>query len=184
LLIRWQWKTFDELSTKELYSILRARNEVFIVEKNCPWNEVDGDEAALHLIGYDNQSLFVAYARLLCPKNKNEPIHFGRVLVIKEHRGKGIGKQLIQLIFDKIISLGYESNPIEILANHTPVTEKLYADFGFKKSQIPFKIEGGSELVTMFHSPLSSYQNKYDPFFNTPNKTTNQYNKSSLYNLE
>jgi len=46
----WKVKTFDELSTTELYQILKARNEVFVVEQNCPYLDTDGtDEIALHL---------------------------------------------------------------------------------------------------------------------------------------
>lgn len=154
--IVWQWKTYDELSKSELYHILQLRNEIFIVEKKCPWNEVDGhDEDAFHLLGYDvEKSTLVAYARLSCPKNINEPVHFGRVLVVQEHRGKGIGKIIIENIFEKITVLGYQSNRIDILVNYTPATEKLYSSFGFYPKEEPYQIEGGSKLVSMSRSPL------------------------------
>lgn len=147
--IDWRWKKYDELSIFELYDILKHRNEIFIVEKKCPWAEIDGkDNCALHLLGYDRSNL-VAYARLICPKNENDSIYFGRVLVVKEHRGKNIGNTIIKNIMDKIIALGYQSNRIEILVNVSPQTEKLYKKFGFKATASSYKVEGGSGLIPM-----------------------------------
>ena len=161
--INWQWKTYDELSKTELYSMLRSRNEVFILEKKCPWNEIDGhDEEALHLLGYDKSAL-VAYARLLCPKIDGEAVHFGRVLVVKEHRGKGIANIILEKIFEKIAALGYQTNRIEILANYNPATEKLYSTFGFYPTAKPYPVEGNTELVPMARPPLSNSKAPFSP---------------------
>lgn len=159
--INWQWKKFDELSKTELYKMLQIRNEIFIVEKQCPWNEVDGeDKSSLHLLGYDqlNNSNIVAYARLICPKTENTPVHFGRVLVVKEYRNQGISNLIMEQTLAKITDLGYQSRQIDILANYTPITEKLYQKFGFKPTGIPYTIQGGTQLVTMTRLPPKEIQ--------------------------
>ena len=60
-------KRFDELNTKELYDILALRAEVFVVEQECAYQDVDGkDQKAIHIIGWDNDEI-VAYARAFGP---------------------------------------------------------------------------------------------------------------------
>ncbi len=163
--IYWKWKSFDELTKTELYQILKERNKTFIVALKCPWGEIDGeDEYALHLIGYESREnkQIMAYARLIVPSiNSNEPVHFGRLLVVEQYRGQGIGSELVSQIIDKILSLGYVFNDIEILANYTPITNKLYNKFGFKQITPPYSIEGGTELVPMLLTYQNRVQNDY-----------------------
>ena len=79
-------KRFEELSTIELYKILRLRAEVFIVEQNCIYQDVDDkDQNALHLIGYKNEEI-VAYARLFDAGLYFENPSIGRVEVSKKER--------------------------------------------------------------------------------------------------
>ena len=89
-------KTFDELSIQELYAILALRAEVFVVEQNCPYQDVDGkDEKGLHLLGMENNQL-LAYARIL-PKGAsyNEYTSIGRIVTAPQVRAKGYGHALV-----------------------------------------------------------------------------------------
>ena len=91
----WQIQSFNELSTTTLYGILALRNQVFIVEQNCPYQDMDGiDLHCLHLFAYD-QARLAAYARILPPDNENTPA-IGRVIVEENYRTQGVGHLLIK----------------------------------------------------------------------------------------
>ncbi|WP_010301160.1 GNAT family N-acetyltransferase [Kurthia senegalensis] len=91
----WYVKTFDELTTIELYTLLKERTDVFVVEQNCPYPEIDGkDIQSYHLYKMDGDEI-VAYARLLPKGVSYEEASIGRVLVKKTHRGQGLAQELL-----------------------------------------------------------------------------------------
>ena len=105
-MIKWQCKTFPELTNEELYKILQLRNEVFVVEQKCPYLDCDNkDFQAHHVTGWDG-GLIVAYSRLL-GKGISFPdaASIGRVLTAPEARKKNIGKELMRYSIDKIYAL-------------------------------------------------------------------------------
>ncbi|RZL12142.1 MAG: GNAT family N-acetyltransferase [Pedobacter sp.] len=80
--LTWVYKTFDELTTSELYTILQLRNEVFIVEQNCVYPDVDGkDKKSTHLMAWHGDNL-VAYTRLVPPGVSFKEASIGRVITI------------------------------------------------------------------------------------------------------
>ena len=88
-------KEFNELSTLELYEILQVREEVFIVEQNCIYKDLDNkDLTALHLILKEDLEI-IAYLRILKTKVNSSEISFGRVLVTQKGRGKGYAKLIV-----------------------------------------------------------------------------------------
>ncbi|MFC0308535.1 GNAT family N-acetyltransferase [Gallibacterium trehalosifermentans] len=118
-------KKFAQLTTHELFQIYQARTAVFVVEQQCPYQEVDNiDLSATHLWLTDEQKL-VAYARIYLDQNI---VHFGRVLVITPYRGYGIAKQLLTHILDFIQQM-FPNLPISIQAQH--YLQAFYAQFGF-----------------------------------------------------
>jgi ElaA protein len=84
--IQWKIKRFEALSVAELYSVLQLRSEVFVVEQNCVYQDIDGkDVKALHLIGeYDAK--IVAYARLFKSGDYFENASIGRVVIAANYR--------------------------------------------------------------------------------------------------
>ena len=87
-------KNFPELTTSELYDILKARCRIFVVEQTCPYQDVDGvDPAALHLFFRDETGL-TAYLRMFPRPGHPDDVQIGRVLTIK--RGVGLGSQLMR----------------------------------------------------------------------------------------
>ncbi len=93
---------FNKLTTNELYDIMVLRQEIFIVEQNCPFLDADGkDLDAWHLMGRDTEGVLVAYTRLL-PKGISYPEYasIGRVVNAQKARGTGIGKILMQESID------------------------------------------------------------------------------------
>lgn len=94
--LEWKIKRFEALTAIELYNLLQLRSEVFIVEQNCPYQDVDNkDQIALHLIGEDNGET-VAYARLFKPKDYFEEASIGRVVVKPTYRDKKLGHILMR----------------------------------------------------------------------------------------
>ncbi|WP_174407711.1 GNAT family N-acetyltransferase [Aquimarina pacifica] len=89
-------KSFDELTTLELYKILRLRAEVFVVEQDCVYQDVDDkDQKALHVIGFKNKEI-VAYTRIFKAGDYFEDASIGRVVVSEEQRKFGYGHDLIR----------------------------------------------------------------------------------------
>lgn len=92
-MIKWKEKYFEELTTKELYEILRVRSEIFVVEQNCVYQDLDQiDYRSLHIFGEDDNGEVQAYLRLFI--KKDEILQMGRVLT-REH-GKGLGKEILK----------------------------------------------------------------------------------------
>jgi len=89
-------KPFNELSAQELYQLLRLRSEVFVVEQNCVYQDIDGkDQKALHVIGEADQKI-VAYSRLFKSGDYFENASIGRVVIDPDYRDKKWGHQLVQ----------------------------------------------------------------------------------------
>ncbi|MFT5236386.1 MAG: ElaA protein [Shewanella sp.] len=96
--MKWSHLTFKQLSLDELYDILKLRVNVFIVEQNCPYPELDDKDRhpeTRHLIGRDPQGEIVAYARVLAPGVSYPDSSIGRVLVAEQARGGGSAKSLM-----------------------------------------------------------------------------------------
>ena len=94
--LKWKIKPFTALSTNELYAVLQLRSEVFVVEQNCVYQDIDGkDEKALHLIGEFDDKI-VAYARLFSSGDYFENASIGRVVIDPDYRDKKWGHELMQ----------------------------------------------------------------------------------------
>ncbi|HMQ00723.1 MAG TPA: GNAT family N-acetyltransferase [Cyclobacteriaceae bacterium] len=95
--ITWSIKTFDALSNKELYQILKLRNEVFIVEQKCAYDDIDGkDLLPSHHLFCMAQDVVIAYARIFGPGIIYAEACLGRICSSSAHRKQGLGKALMQ----------------------------------------------------------------------------------------
>ncbi len=123
--------TFDELTTRQLYQLMVLRQEVFVVEQDCPYLDADGkDQAAWHVLGYDQQENLVAYARLL-PKGVSYKKYasIGRVVNSERVRGKGMGRKLMQQCLAEMQKL-CPGDDIKISAQVYLI--KFYESLGFR----------------------------------------------------
>ena len=121
-------KTFDKLSTKELYQILRLRSEVFVVEQDCVYQDVDNkDQKALHVMGIKDNEV-VAYTRIFKPGDYFDNVSIGRVVVSQEQRKYGLGKQIMQASL-AAINQRFPDKSIEISAQSYLL--KFYTELGF-----------------------------------------------------
>ena len=97
-MVTYSLKKFQDLSLEQLYGIMALRQEVFIVEQDCPYLDADGkDHLSLHVMGIDEAGILQTYARLV-PKGISYPQYnsIGRVITSLSYRGKGEGKRLMQ----------------------------------------------------------------------------------------
>jgi ElaA protein len=95
--IQWTCTHHSELSARQLYEILRLRSEVFVVEQQCIYQDIDGQDLhadTCHLLGWDGGQL-VAYLRLLDPATQGGNVVIGRVLTAAAARGTGLGHTLL-----------------------------------------------------------------------------------------
>jgi ElaA protein len=127
--ISWELKSFEELSNTELYTILRLRAEVFIVEQNCPYLDMDGkDQLSFHLMGMNDRQELLAYARLLPAGLAFREVSIGRVLSSSAARGSGAGMELMQTAIQHIYKK-FGEVPIRIGAQL--YLKKFYERLGF-----------------------------------------------------
>ncbi|MDF0706918.1 GNAT family N-acetyltransferase [Flagellimonas okinawensis] len=121
-------KAFSELTTKELYQILRLRSEVFVVEQDCVYQDLDNkDQKALHVMGIKDGEV-VAYTRIFKPGDYFNNVSIGRVVVNQDQRKYGLGKQ-IMLASLEAIHQKFPGKSIEISAQSYLL--KFYTDLGF-----------------------------------------------------
>lgn len=126
--IIWKTKTFDELLTQELYQILRLRSEVFVVEQNCVYQDIDNkDQKALHLFG-EFEGEIIAYSRLFKPGDYFEFASIGRVVVAKKHRDKNFGHELIN---QSILEIKNHFNEQAITISAQLYLKQFYESHGF-----------------------------------------------------
>ena len=99
--LNWQYKAFNELTPAELYSILKLRSKVFVVEQNCVYLDTDDkDQFSFHLSAWDDDTL-VAYARILPPGLSYSEASIGRVVTDPMHRKTGAGRLLMKHAIEK-----------------------------------------------------------------------------------
>ena len=120
-------KPFKELTLHELYSFLKLRVDIFVVEQNCPYPELDGaDEKAIHLYIKEDDTV-IAYLRII--PSKTGTARIGRVVTKIEHRGKGLSSQLMKRAMEYIREHYPEDTMILSAQEHL---QDYYGSFGFK----------------------------------------------------
>ncbi len=129
--IVWKCKAFDNLTNLELYSIMHLRNEVFVVEQKCLFQDADNkDQQCFHLMGYIDSRL-AAYARLVPAGVTYSYISIGRVITSPLFRKAGFGKALMQQAIEGCNRL-FGKQTIKIGAQL--YLKKFYESFGFKQT--------------------------------------------------
>jgi len=126
--IQWKIKKFEQLSIPELYQILRLRSEVFVVEQNCVYQDIDNkDPKALHLFG-TLEGAIIAYARLFQPGDYFEFSSIGRVVVAQKNRDKNFGHELID---QSILEIKKQFNEESITISAQLYLKQFYESHGF-----------------------------------------------------
>ena len=125
--MNWKIKKFKELNIEELYKILALRNEVFIVEQECPYLDCDDkDFNSYHLFSEENGEI-VSYLRII--ENENSQISIGRVIVRKNYRKKGIAREMMLKAIEFVVN-NLKEDVIKIQAQAYLLD--FYSSLGFK----------------------------------------------------
>ena len=122
------WKSYNELTSKEIYEILHLRQKVFVEEQNCAYVDSDfRDQKSLHLLVYDQNKL-IGYLRLIKMDKYQDCPSIGRIVLARAYRSNGIGKQLIEEGIKKSQQL---FSNIEIKISAQLGLKEYYEDLGF-----------------------------------------------------
>jgi len=123
-------KEYNQLTKDELYEILRLRSDVFVVEQNCVYQDIDDkDKKAMHILGYKNKEL-IAYARIFKPGDYFKKASIGRVLITEKHRKKDYGFRLMEAAI-MAVNVHFRAFKIEISAQE--YLKEFYNRLGFIK---------------------------------------------------
>ncbi|MBY0477856.1 MAG: GNAT family N-acetyltransferase [Chitinophagaceae bacterium] len=145
--LNWNLKKFEALTPYELYDIIWLRNEVFVVEQNCVYQDADyKDQKGWHLMGINEEGKLMAYVRLLpAGVSYAEEPSIGRVITNPSARGSGAGKELMQVAIKHCEEL-FGRTPIKIGAQYYLL--KFYSALGFEQTSEIY-LEDGIEHVEM-----------------------------------
>lgn len=129
--IEFKIKPFETLSTSELYEMLKLRIEVFVVEQNCVYQDIDGkDPKAIHVLGYYNGDL-AAYCRIFDAGYYFDEASIGRVIVSPKYRDKKFGHDLMKVAIEAVES---NFNKKQITISAQMYLQKFYESHGFVKT--------------------------------------------------
>lgn len=123
-------KAFDNLTPQELYAVLRLRSEVFVVEQNCVYLDIDNKDLKCHHLLLWQNNILIAYARLVPPGLSFNEMSIGRVVTSPQGRGTGAGRKLMELAIancQQVFGVG----AIKIGAQ--AYLQKFYASLGFEQ---------------------------------------------------
>ncbi|HSH27599.1 MAG TPA: GNAT family N-acetyltransferase [Wenzhouxiangella sp.] len=146
--VAWRVERFEELSIEQLYAILAARVAVFVVEQDCPYQDLDGlDGCGVHVSAWTGETLR-AYARVLPPGKRFAEPSIGRVLTTRAARGTGLGRELMRRSIAAAAS-AWPGKALRISAQQH--LERFYRELGFETVSEPYP-EDGIPHVEMYKS--------------------------------
>lgn len=136
----WKIKSFHQLNVFELYGILRLRQEVFAIEQNCVYLDVDGkDQFCDHIFGVDDAGMVLAYCRILQPGTSYTEVSIGRVASHPNHRKNGYGK----MVMDKAVNFIEDKyGQVAIRIEAQCYLEKFYLGYGFEPQNEVYLLDG------------------------------------------
>lgn len=144
--VQWTCKTFDQLSPHELYAALRLRNEVFVVEQACIFQDADDkDAASLHLAG-TRDGVLAAYARLVPAGVSYDEVSIGRVVVAKSARKLGLGRALMERALHETYA---RNGSVPVRLGAQLYLQRFYESLGFSRVSDVYD-EDGIDHVLMW----------------------------------
>jgi ElaA protein len=146
--LNWVFKKFEELSAAELYSIMQLRNEVFVVEQNCVYQDADDkDQKSMHLCGWDGDKL-VAYTRIIPQGISYAEASIGRVVTAPAYRKTGAGRQLMKESISRCFS---EFNCTAIKIGAQLYLNNFYTSLGFVQCSGEYLEDGIPHIEMLLH---------------------------------
>jgi len=136
--MQFRWCRFEELRSDELYAVLALRQAILVVEQASPYADLDFiDQTAEHLLVTSGADL-VAYARCQAPSAQQNHASFGRLVVAREYRGQGLGKEIVRRILARLA----DASATDVRIGAQLYLERFYAQFGFVRDGEPYDDSG------------------------------------------
>lgn len=128
----WQWQAFGALDARDVYTLLKLRSDVFVVEQNCVYGDIDGlDFDAWHLFAWserDGARELAGYLRVLVPDASDASVRIGRVVTSPDYRGIKLGNALLERA---IAQIGKQWPGVPMRLHAQAHLQKFYGAFGF-----------------------------------------------------
>lgn len=122
------YTSFDDFIPRHLYDVLKLRQDIFIIEQDCIYDDIDGmDNKSEHLLLLNDEDGVIGYLRIVPPYIKFKEHSLGRIAIKKSYRGRELGKELVEKGIDRVRTIGARSIRIEAQAH----LEKFYKNIGF-----------------------------------------------------
>lgn len=136
---QWYCLSFDELDPHRLYALMCLRQQVFVIEQSCVYQDADNfDQEALHLFAMDGDRL-IACCRILAPGKKYTEPSIGRVCTAQSHRGMGLGRVLMEKALEQLTAR-YPFQRVRISAQL--YLQSFYTSLGFRTTSAPYDEDG------------------------------------------
>jgi ElaA protein len=136
--MQFSWRRFEELGSDELYAVLALRQNILIVEQSSPYPDLDFvDQIADHLLARRHGTL-IGYARCHGPLAETAYASFGRVVVAREHRRAGLGRELV----NRVLAHLAEGSCLDVRISAQLHLQGFYADYGFTRDGEPYEDVG------------------------------------------
>jgi len=148
--IDWQWYSFEQLKPDQMAAMFALRQEIFVVEQNCPYLDIDGkDPQAMHLIAWCKHQIIATLRLFESYPDYDNHVSIGRICTAQSVRGQGLGQQLMNQVLD-YIKQNYPNKKIQIGAQY--YLKPFYTHFGFKQISDVY-LEDGIEHILMLKQP-------------------------------
>lgn len=145
--MQWKLKRFDELTTGELYEILKLRVEVFVVEQDCAYQDLDDKDQCSYHMFLEDEGEVIAVLRILPENVAFEDMAIGRLIVKKTHRGKRISRQLMLKAMDFILN---DLQKSRIRLSGQAYLAEFYEGLGFRKVSDEYLEDGIKHFEFLF----------------------------------
>lgn len=140
------YHNISEFEPAHLYEVVKLRQDIFIIEQNCIYDDIDGlDYESAHLLLLGDDTSLIGYLRLVPAGKKFDGLSLGRIAIKKKYRGKGLGKKLVKKGLTIAKKWGETSARIEAQAH----LENYYADLGFKTNSEIYEVDGIPHIQMM-----------------------------------
>jgi len=133
-----RYSGFEKIPAEDLYEVLKLRQDIFIIEQTCIYDDIDGRDAQSHHLLLKKSDSLAAYSRIVPPGEKFDNVSIGRIVVHKKFRGRGLGKKIVIESIKWIREMGYDQVVIEAQAH----LQKFYGELGFEATSEIYDEDG------------------------------------------
>ncbi len=146
--VTWHWYPFHELNNSQLYSLLKLRQDVFIIEQDCIYPDIDDlDQHCIHLLGNEGDSLIACLRLIPAEFSHSGNTSLGRIITIAQKRGIGLGNLLMNETM-AYLAEHFSGKKIQLSAQHH--LQSYYHKYGFEHFGEPYDEDGIPHIAMLF----------------------------------